>query len=115
MLFLRLEGAFLECRVIPDEGFRDEDRADRGAFFLFKSFSLLESQDPSQALGNSSGTLFAFAFYQREVSAPQWFFRTQDWGAHECGWGTTESSLLMSDVYDMMYSRASFSPFNCPG
>lgn len=85
MLFLRLEGAFLECRVIPDEGFRDEDRTDRGAFFLFKSFSLLESRDPSQALGNSSGTLFAFAFYQRDVRAPQRFFRTQVWGAGRCG------------------------------
>ena len=74
VLFLRLDGAFLECRAFPDEGFRDEDRADRGAFFLFKSFSLLESQAPSQALGNHSGTLIALSFYQREVFAPQRFF-----------------------------------------
>jgi hypothetical protein len=51
VLFLRLEGAFLECRVVPDEGFRDEDRADRGAFFLFKSFSLLESRARAMCSG----------------------------------------------------------------
>jgi hypothetical protein len=79
-LFRWLDGAFLECRVVP-EGFRDEDRVDRGAFFLFKSFSLLESRGPSQALGNSSGTPFASPFYQRVVAAPQRFFETgfPDW------------------------------------
>jgi hypothetical protein len=38
-------------RAVADEGFRDEERADRGAFFLFKSFSLLESRDPSKCSG----------------------------------------------------------------
>ena len=55
-LFLRLDEALALRRAVADEGFRDEERAVRGAFFLFKSFSLLESRDPSQLLGNSSGT-----------------------------------------------------------
>jgi hypothetical protein len=55
VLFLRLDSAFLECRAFPNEGFRDEDRADRGAFFLFKSFSLLESRAPSYMLENTPG------------------------------------------------------------
>jgi hypothetical protein len=62
VLFLRLDEA-LEVRwAVADEGFRDEERADRGAFFLFKSFSLLESRDPSQVLGNSSGTTVTTTF-----------------------------------------------------
>jgi hypothetical protein len=56
-LFLRVDEALDVRRAIADEGFRDEERPDRGAFFLFKSFSLLESRDPSQVLGNSSGTI----------------------------------------------------------
>ena len=51
MLFLRVDEAFAVRRVVADEGFRDEERAVRGAFFLFKSFSLLESRDPSQCSG----------------------------------------------------------------
>jgi hypothetical protein len=61
-LFLRLDEALALRRAVADEGFRDEERAVRGAFFLFKSFSLLESRDPSQVLGNSSGTFLATAF-----------------------------------------------------
>jgi hypothetical protein len=62
VLFLRADEAFAVRRAVADEGFRDEERADRGAFFLFKSFSLLESRDPSQVLGNSSGTFLAAPF-----------------------------------------------------
>jgi hypothetical protein len=62
VLFLRVDDALALGRDAADEGFRDEERADRGAFFLFKSFSLLESRDPSQVLGNSSGTLLARPF-----------------------------------------------------
>jgi len=61
-LFLRVDEALDVRRAIADEGFRDEERADRGAFFLFKSFSLLESRDPSQVLGNSSGTILTTTF-----------------------------------------------------
>jgi hypothetical protein len=50
-LFLRLDEALALRRAVADEGFRDEERAVRGAFFLFKSFSLLESRDPSQCSG----------------------------------------------------------------
>jgi len=62
MLFLRVDDALTVRRAVADEGFRDEERADRGAFFLFKSFSLLESRGPSQVLGNSSRTVLARAF-----------------------------------------------------
>ena len=62
VLFLRVDEALAVCRAVADEGFRDEELADRGAFFLFKSFSLLESRDPSQVLGNSSGTFLAKPF-----------------------------------------------------
>jgi hypothetical protein len=62
VLFLRVDDALALSRAVADEGFRDEERAYRGAFFLFKSFSLLESRDPSQVLGNSSGTLLARPF-----------------------------------------------------
>jgi hypothetical protein len=62
VLFFRVDDALAVRRAAADEGFRDEERADRGAFFLFKSFSLLESRGPSQVLGNSSGTVLARPF-----------------------------------------------------
>jgi hypothetical protein len=74
VLFLRWVGAVLECR----EGFRDEDRADRGAFFLFKSFSLLESRAPSWVLGARPEARISAAFYQRDVVRPQRFFEPPD-------------------------------------
>jgi hypothetical protein len=44
-LFLRLDDALVwVARAFAAEGFRDETRANRGAFFLVKSFSLLESR-----------------------------------------------------------------------
>jgi hypothetical protein len=62
VLFLWVDDALAVRRAVADEGFRDEELADRGAFFLFKSFSLLESRDPSHVLGNSSGTALAGTF-----------------------------------------------------
>ena len=77
MLFLRVDEAFAVRRVVADEGFRDEERAVRGAFFLFKSFSLLESRDPSQVLGNSSGTFLERHSSRRRCLPYNGFFGPQ--------------------------------------
>ncbi len=62
-LFLRLDDALVwGARAFAAEGFRDEVCADRGAFFLFKSFSLLESRDPKPSARDFFRTFLASPF-----------------------------------------------------